>query len=122
MRLTDELEVKGAVHITGDAYMKFERLSKFSHGVGFEFDNFTPQPIFDVIKNAAKDLGSPISDEEMFRTFNMGWGFAVVVEKSMEDETLGILEQADIKAERIGKVRSSEGIRIIHRRKKIVLS
>jgi phosphoribosylformylglycinamidine cyclo-ligase len=42
MNVIEELKVKGAVHITGDAYLKFKRLARFSSGIGFEFDNFKP--------------------------------------------------------------------------------
>src|SRR3990172_5337747 len=73
---TEEGKVKAVVHITGDAYLKFNNLTSFSPNIGFQFTNFKPQPIFRVIQETAKQLGLAISDEEMFRTFNMGWGFA----------------------------------------------
>ncbi|MGD8507141.1 MAG: AIR synthase-related protein, partial [Candidatus Bathyarchaeota archaeon] len=75
----ENYEIKGAVHITGDAYLKFDRLMQFSKGIGFKFDNFKPQPIFELIQKVASETGAPITDEEMLKTFNMGWGFAVIV-------------------------------------------
>ena len=81
LAVVDELKVKAAVHITGDAYLKFDNLTRFSKGIGFEFDNFNPHPIFGVIQKTASELGCVISDDEMFKTFNMGWGFAVIVDK-----------------------------------------
>jgi len=101
-----EIDVLGAVNITGDAYLKFRKLTKF----GFEFDNFKPQPIFKLIK----DCG--ISTEEMFKTFNMGWGFAVIVRKGDVDNTLQTLKGSEV----IGKI-TDKGIIIKFEGKKIIL-
>jgi phosphoribosylformylglycinamidine cyclo-ligase len=121
LRVADEVRVKAAVHITGDAYLKFDRLALFSKGIGFEFDNFKPQPIFEVIQRAASELGGKISDEEMFKTFNMGWGFAIVVEKQDVDKAVDVLERSGVHAEAIGRVTSARGIRIFYKGRKMVL-
>jgi len=121
LRIAEELKVKAAVHITGDAYLKFDRLTKFSDNLGFEFNNFNPQPIFELIQKTASDLGSEITDEEMFKTFNMGWGFAVIVDKGNMNEALGILEKTGVKAEQIGTVTHSKGIKILYKNREIVL-
>lgn len=121
LKAAEELEVKAAVHITGDAYLKFDRLARFSKGIGFEFDNFKPQPIFMLLQETARQLGGRITDEEMFRTFNMGWGFAAIVDRKVADEALDVLERAGVKSEQIGRVTSAEGVRILHSRMKIVL-
>ncbi|MFQ5405536.1 MAG: phosphoribosylformylglycinamidine cyclo-ligase [Candidatus Micrarchaeia archaeon] len=84
LQCAKEYEVKAAVHITGDAFMKFKAISKYSP-VGFSFDNFSPQPIFSLIQKAAEKIGSKVSNQELFRTFNMGWGFALIVSKEDAD-------------------------------------
>jgi phosphoribosylformylglycinamidine cyclo-ligase len=121
LKAAEELEVKAAVHITGDAYLKFDILARFSKGIGFEFDNFKPQPIFMLLQETARQLGGRITDEEMFRTFNMGWGFAAIVDRKVADEALDVLERAGVKSEQIGRVTSAEGVRIFHKGMKIVL-
>lgn len=121
LRLLEEVEVKAAVHITGEGYAKFDRLKKFSKGIGFEFHNFKPQPIFELVQETASDLGGTITDEEMFRTFNMGWGFAVIVDRAEKDKTISLLERAGVHAEQIGQVTSSAGIKILYKKTKIVL-
>jgi phosphoribosylformylglycinamidine cyclo-ligase len=121
LKVAGEFEVKGAVHITGDGYLKFGNLAKFSKGIGFVFDNFEPQPIFDLIQRTAAELGGGISDEEMFKTFNMGWGFAVIVDKSCAEKAVDVLEKAGVQSERIGRVTGQAGVKIVHRGKKIVL-
>jgi phosphoribosylformylglycinamidine cyclo-ligase len=116
-----EVEVKAAVHITGDAYLKFDRLSKFSKGIGFSFDNFKPQPIFGLIQKTAAEIGGAIDDEEMFKTFNMGWGFAIVVDKADVAMAISILDKNAVRAEQIGCVTESLDIRIRYRKKKMIL-
>ncbi len=100
------IEILGAVHITGDAYLKFRKLTNF----GFEFDNFKSHPIFNLIR----DCGVPT--EEMFKTFNMGWGFAIVVRKEDAGDALQILKDSEI----IGKI-IDKGLVIKFEGKKIVL-
>jgi phosphoribosylformylglycinamidine cyclo-ligase len=121
LAVAEELEVKAAVHITGDAYLKFDRLSKFSKGIGFDLSVFDPQPIFKLIQETARSLGGAITDEEMFKTFNMGWGFALIVKREDEEEALSIINKAGVKSERIGLVTDSEGVRILRRNKKMIL-
>ncbi|MGB9676317.1 MAG: phosphoribosylformylglycinamidine cyclo-ligase [Candidatus Bathyarchaeales archaeon] len=121
LRVADSVRVKAAVHITGDAYLKFGNLQRFSKGIGFEFTIFTPQPIFELIQKTAVELGGKITDEEMFKTFNMGWGFAIVVDKADLDEAIDILDRAGVESEQIGFVTDSRGIRVHYKGKKIIL-
>jgi phosphoribosylformylglycinamidine cyclo-ligase len=121
LTVADELKVKAAVHITGDAYLKFDNLTRFSKGIGFEFDNFNPHPIFELIQKTASDLGCVITDEEMLKTFNMGWGFALIVDKENRDKTLDVLEKNGVKAEQIGHVTDSKGIKILYKNREIIL-
>ncbi len=116
-----KVEIKGAVHITGDAYLKFEKLMKFSNGIGFEFNNFKPQPIFELIQKTAGDIGGEVKDEEMLKTFNMGWGFALVVDKTDEESIIDSLRKTGVEAERIGKVTSSGRIVVLYKSKKLEL-
>jgi phosphoribosylformylglycinamidine cyclo-ligase len=121
MTTADKVEIKGAVHITGDAYLKFNRLMEFSRGIGFEFNNFKQQPIFDLIQHTSRELKRAISDQEMLKTFNMGWGFALVVEKENADATIGYLEKTGVEAELIGMVTSSQRIIARYKGKRILL-
>lgn len=121
LAVVEKLRVKAAVHITGDAYLKFDRLAKFSPTIGFEFDNFKPQSIFELIQRTATELGGTIADEEMFRTFNMGWGFAIVTDKADANEAISVLKGNGVQAERIGSITKSKGVRILYRDRKIIL-
>lgn len=121
LKTAGKVAIKGAVHITGDAYGKFDKLMEFSHGVGFRFDKFDPQPIFGLIQKTAVRLGREITDEEMFRTFNMGWGFGLIVDKQDTDEALDVLERSDAPAEQIGTVIENQRIEIHYRSQRIIL-
>jgi phosphoribosylformylglycinamidine cyclo-ligase len=122
LKLAKEVKVKAAVHITGDAYLKFSNLADFSPGIGFEFTNFKPQRIFGLIQKTATELGYSISDEEMFKTFNMGWGFGVIVDRTETDKAIDTLEQDGVKPERIGRVTDKQSVVIEYKNKRLVLT
>jgi len=94
---------------------------KFSKGIGFVFDNFKPQPIFELIQKTASEVKGVITDEEMLKTFNMGWGFAVVVEKEDVDQVLDVLEKSNVESEPIGRVVGEELIAVIYKNREIIL-
>jgi phosphoribosylformylglycinamidine cyclo-ligase len=121
LELNKEVKIKAAVHITGDGYLKFDNLARFSPGIGFEFTKFKPQPIFSLIQDTAKDLGYVLTDEEMFKTFNMGWGFAIITDKKDQEKALNILEKSDNKPTQIGKITDSDKITVSYKNKKIIL-
>jgi phosphoribosylformylglycinamidine cyclo-ligase len=121
LKLAKAMKVKAAVHITGDAYTKFNNLVKFSKGIGFKFDNFKPQPIFGLIQKTAKEMGLAVSDEEMFTTFNMGWGFGIVVSKQDRDAALDVLKRAGAKPEQIGAVVDKPQVTVQYSGKKLIL-
>lgn len=121
LKVAKKVELKAAVHITGDAYAKFTNLCRFSKNIGFEFDNFDPQPVFGLIQKTAAELGGRITDEEMFRTFNMGWGFAIIVNQASKDEAIDVLHKSGTHAEQIGSVKQADGIAVRYANKRIAL-
>lgn len=115
LNLAEYWKVKAAVNITGDAYLKFDKLQHYSK-VGFEFDCFKPQPVFKEIMNAGN-----VSLMEMFKTFNMGWGFAVIVNRGDESEALRVLRTQGLKADVIGKVVKGSAITVAFEGESLVL-
>jgi len=113
LEVTKKFEILGAVHITGDAYLKFKKLNR---KVGFEFNNFKPQPIFNLIQETGK-----INPKEMFRTFNMGWGFAIIVRNKDTNKILNLLKKEKVKSEIIGRVIKERQIFINYKNRKITL-
>jgi len=69
---TQRLPIRALVHVTGDGFLNLARIKAT---VGFDLDNLPePQRIFGLIQ----DLGN-VSTPEMYRVFNMGIGFCVIV-------------------------------------------
>ncbi len=104
-----QTEIKAAVHITGDGFAKFGRLIDWirqtkGRQVGFQFENMGEIPaIFRLIYETSRRRKGALSSREMYQTFNMGFGFAVVVDKNCEDAVLDRLNK-HCRAIRIGRV------------------
>ncbi len=99
--LKDGVEIHGMAHITGGGLRNLLRLKK---GVGFIMDDpIEPQSIF----KAIQEWGD-ITDEEMYQTFNMGMGFAVVLP---ENEANAVLERMD-GAKKVGRVVEGTGVSV----------
>jgi len=71
LQVASTCTVNGMCHITGGGLLNFKRLSPF----GFLIDTpITPPEIFSWIQKTGD-----ISTVEMYRTFNMGMGYAYIV-------------------------------------------
>ena len=82
LELLKRCEVHGLAHITGSGFLKLGRITDFG------FDVYNPMEPNDIFK-FVQEKGN-ITDEEMYKTFNMGMGFAVVIPKSEEHEAIRI--------------------------------
>jgi len=83
VELVKRCDVHGLAHITGSGLLKLHRISS----LGFEItDPLEPQPIFRFLQ----ELGN-VDDSEMYRTFNMGMGFVVVIDESEAKEACRIM-------------------------------
>jgi phosphoribosylformylglycinamidine cyclo-ligase len=117
-RLKEEFEIKAAVHITGDGFMKFNRLIEWKgqakgSNLGFTFTlHRKPPEIFSLIQETAKAMHQPISQEEMYKTFNMGYGFAIIISKKESSKALELFGNKT-SAQDIGSVSSTGGISLI---------
>jgi phosphoribosylformylglycinamidine cyclo-ligase len=93
--------VKGMAHITGGGLKNLPRLKK---GVEFRItDPFKPQEVYVHLQK----LGN-VTDEEMYKTFNMGMGFSIVAEKGEVEGILKILG-GKVEAKVVGEVVEGEG-------------
>jgi phosphoribosylformylglycinamidine cyclo-ligase len=104
VELLKNINVHGVAHITGSGLRKIQRINK---NVKFVIDDpFESQPIFRFIQKYGN-----IDDEEMYQTFNMGMGLAVIVSKDDADKALKILKkksEADVKI--VGRVEKGSGV------------
>ncbi|MEA2499794.1 MAG: phosphoribosylformylglycinamidine cyclo-ligase [Actinomycetota bacterium] len=101
------VQTVGLCHVTSDG---FANLCRLDAPVGYEIEQLpdTP-PIFELIKRHGG-----VEDAEMFRVFNMGVGFVVIVRSDSESETVQQLGAAGYDALRIGTVSANEGVVTIH--------
>ncbi len=101
--LKKDFNIKGLAHMTGGGVNNLSRLKK---GVGYNINNYPePQDIFKLIYNQ----GVPL--EEMYKVFNMGIGFIVIVSPEEADKVLKELNKT-LKAYKVGTVTEEEGITV----------
>ena len=101
----DRLTVKGMAHITGGGIPgNLPRIFPKGFGAFVEEQSWPVPPIFSVMQR----LGN-VPDEDMKRTFNMGIGFAMIVDKGEADKTISLLKKAGYKAYRIGSIEKGVG-------------
>ncbi len=94
-----KFDVHGLAHITGGGLLNLKRLKRVKFVID---DPLPPQKIFRFIQ----ELGN-VDEDEMYRTFNMGMGFAIV----MPREEAKKLEKSGIVDGRIvGYVEDGEGV------------
>ncbi len=97
----ETIRVKGMAHITGGGIPgNLPRVFPMGLGAVIEEGSWPVSPVFSVIKR----LGN-VPDSDMKRTFNMGIGFAMVVDKSDPDKAIALLTKAGYKAYRIGTMK-----------------
>ena len=97
----DSLNIHGLAHITGRGLEKLNRLSKASRK-GLVIDNLPDPPaIMKEIQKVRKK-----TQPEMYKIFNMGIGFCVVLPKNEADEMISISHRQGTQARIIGYVTS----------------
>lgn len=106
----DAVRVKGMAHITGGGIPgNLPRVFPRGFGAIVEEQSWSVPPVFTVMQR----LGN-VPEGDMKRTFNMGIGFAMVVDKGEADKTIALLKKAGYKAHRIGTMEKGvEGVRYV---------
>ncbi len=95
-------QVNGIAHITGSGLRNFIRLHPDRE---FRIEEpLEPQPIFKILE----ELGN-ITDKELYQTFNMGMGMAMVVPTKHAQKALNILNKT-VEAKIVGKIYKGKGV------------
>ncbi|MDG6242872.1 MAG: phosphoribosylformylglycinamidine cyclo-ligase [Methanolobus sp.] len=77
-----ECDVHGLAHITGSGLLKLKRVTK----LGFDFyDPIEPNPIFKFLQEEGN-----VDDLEMYRTFNMGMGFIIILPPGQAEKAVAM--------------------------------
>jgi phosphoribosylformylglycinamidine cyclo-ligase len=90
-----QVKLKGIAHITGGGWRNLFRLKD---GVGFSIDKPLPEPPI------YSELRKHVAQEELFKTFNMGMGLAVIVEKSQAAAVMETFTNHNFQAQLVGQV------------------
>ena len=100
LKLIEQVKVKGISHITGGGfYENMPRMLKEGVALKIDKNSYEVPPIFKLIAERGN-----IPERDMYNTFNMGIGMAVIVPESEVEKSLEILKEAGEEAYLIGEV------------------
>ncbi len=105
LRLARELDVKGVVHVTGGGLIEnLPRVLPGSVDATVDLTTWHPPSIFKIIREMGK-----VDEIEMYKTFNMGVGMAVIVDLGDFRQAIHVLNLANYRAVRIGEMHEGTG-------------
>lgn len=108
--LSPELErgsIRGLAHITGGGIPGNLPRTLGAHGAAIDASSWSPPNVFRVLAD-----GGNVSDEEMFRVFNMGVGMIAVTGEDDAEAVIGRLSDRGTAAWRLGVVTGDGQVRI----------
>jgi len=109
LELFKEYKPKGLVHVTGGGfYDNIPRVLPEGKGANIKEGSWPVLPIFQLIQEKGG-----ITDFDMYRTFNMGIGMILVVNKEEEAAIMDKLASIGEKAYTIGYVTEGSGVEIV---------
>lgn len=100
LKLLEEVQVKGISHITGGGfYENMPRMLNEKVALNIDKNSYEVPAIFKLIQKEGN-----IPERDMYNTFNMGIGMAIIVSKEEKERALQILKEAGETAYVIGEV------------------
>ena len=98
--LLETVEVRGMAHITGGGLTgNIPRVLPQGCRAKLSRSSWSPPAVFDTLREAGR-----VEDAEMFKTFNMGIGYVVIVPASAAETAARILRGAGEHVTRIGEI------------------
>ena len=108
LELIKKVEIKGISHITGGGFVEnIPRMMPEGLKVNIEDGSFPVLPIFELIMKKGN-----IDKMNMYKTFNMGIGLVLAVDKNNVEKTIKCLNDLNEDAFVIGNITKGEGIEI----------
>ena len=104
LKLLKEVDVRSIAHITGGGF--YENLPRaYGEDLNAVVHKGTWEvlPIFKLIQEKGN-----IPEHDMYNTFNMGVGMAVIVAPEDADQAIAVLSEAGVKATRIGEMTAGD--------------
>ena len=114
MRILNEgIKVKALSNITSDGLLN---LARSKAETGYIIDNLPePQPVFKLIQGLGK-----INDAEMFKVFNMGIGFCLVVPEKEGNRVIEIAKRCNFVASKIGYTVRDKNKKVLIKQKNLI--
>ncbi|TDR45808.1 phosphoribosylformylglycinamidine cyclo-ligase [Tahibacter aquaticus] len=105
LQLLAQQSVKGMAHITGGGLKEnIIRVVPDALGIALDSSSWKLPPLFDWLQREGA-----VAQEEMWRTFNCGIGYCVIVGRDEAASTLAALQQLGLDAWQIGEVTQAGG-------------
>jgi phosphoribosylformylglycinamidine cyclo-ligase len=106
LAMLEQVNIKGMAHITGGGFLEnIPRVLPAGVNVRIDYGSWPILPIFKLLQEAGS-----VTNNDMFRTFNMGIGMVLVVPAEQAEEALRLAESHGEKAYRIGTVTEGEQV------------
>ncbi|MFW6129281.1 MAG: phosphoribosylformylglycinamidine cyclo-ligase [Candidatus Aminicenantaceae bacterium] len=100
LSLFNQVNIKAMAHITGGGFLdNIPRVLPYRLGVRINKNSWNVPSVFQGIQEKGK-----VKEKEMFRTFNMGIGMVIIVDKKDTEKALRFLKNKGEKAWLIGEV------------------
>jgi phosphoribosylformylglycinamidine cyclo-ligase len=98
--LLEAIEVRGMAHVTGGGVTgNIPRVLPQGCRARLMRSSWSPPAVFEILREAGR-----VEDAEMFRTFNMGIGYVVIVPSASAEAAARILREAGEQVARIGEI------------------
>jgi phosphoribosylformylglycinamidine cyclo-ligase len=111
-RFAADAVIRGAAHITGGGITEnVPRVLPDGLGAVVRLGSWPVPPVFRVIQG--EESASRISDEEMYRVFNMGIGLVLIVDREAAQDVSAALAGMGEQVYEIGEVQSGQGVTYI---------
>lgn len=106
LALLKQVEVKGMAHITGGGFLEnIPRVLPEGVNVEVDYGSWPIPPIFGLMQRDGN-----ITNNDMFRTFNMGIGMVVIVPQEQAEEAIRLAKDLGESAYLLGRVTEGEKV------------
>ncbi len=110
LKLLSQQAVHGMAHITGGGLKEnIIRVVPDDLGIALDSASWRLPPLFEWLKREGN-----VARDEMFRTFNCGIGYTLIVAKDAADSTIAALAKLGLNAVTIGEIVSARGDERVH--------